>query len=329
MKRVGLGMLLLIIAAAVYGAAMFRRADMEKSAMTDEVRKAAGGSYAKIADGVVHYQVSGPDTARAVVLVHGFSVPYYIWDPVWDTLSKAGLHVIRLDLFGRGYSDRPEAVYSAALFDRQVIGLLDALKITQPIDIAGLSMGGEVAEYFANHHPERTHSVILVDPGFDHGTGKLPWQMHTPIVRDYYMAVTVAPGMAAGQMSDFAHPDRFPEWPAKYEPQMRYPGFRRAILSTRVANEGRDLSKEFAELGKKQIPVLLIWGKQDKTVPFARSAEVMKLVPQAEFHPIDDAGHVPYMEQTAVVNPIIVNFLRPPVAAPVKAKVTNKPAKKK
>src|SRR5262245_17392398 len=177
MKKLGWFVLVVLIALIAYAGFTYRRANLEKSVMTDEVRKAAGGSYVRVPDGMVHYEMAGPDTGRAVLLVHGFSVPYYIWDPVWDTLSKAGFRVIRLDLFGRGYSDRPNTAYGAALFDRQVIGLLDALKITEPIDIAGLSMGGGVAQYFANHHPERTHSVILVDPAFNHGEGRLDWPM--------------------------------------------------------------------------------------------------------------------------------------------------------
>jgi len=43
----------------------------------------------------------------AVALVHGFSVPYYVWDPTAPELARAGFRVLRYDLYGRGYSDRP------------------------------------------------------------------------------------------------------------------------------------------------------------------------------------------------------------------------------
>jgi alpha-beta hydrolase superfamily lysophospholipase len=39
---------------------------------------------------------------KVIILVHGFSVPYYIWDGTYDSLVKAGFHVIRYDEFGRG-----------------------------------------------------------------------------------------------------------------------------------------------------------------------------------------------------------------------------------
>lgn len=37
--------------------------------------------------------------------MHGFSVPYYIWEPTFAALVQAGLRVLRYDLYGRGYSD--------------------------------------------------------------------------------------------------------------------------------------------------------------------------------------------------------------------------------
>ncbi|HEU5179237.1 MAG TPA: alpha/beta fold hydrolase [Candidatus Polarisedimenticolia bacterium] len=310
-RRIAIAIGTLILAVLLWATVRYTAANMETKPLTDEVRKAAGGSYVTLSEGVVHYQIGGPDIGRVVVLVHGFSVPCYIWDPAYEALIGAGIRTLRLDLLGRGYSDRPRLTYSADLFDREIIELLDSLGIQEPVDIAGLSMGGAVAQYFANHHPDRTHSVILIDPSFSHGTDREPWSMHVPVLRNYIMRVHVAPGMAAGQMSDFAYPERFPDWPARYRVQMQYPGFLNAIMSTRLADERRDLSKEYAALGEKHVPVLLIWGKRDRTVPFGLSDELRKLVPQAEFHAIDDAGHIPYMEQPGVVNPILISFLRP------------------
>ena len=58
--------------------------------------------------------------ARTVVLVHGFSVPYYIWDSTTTALAAAGYRVVRYDEYGRGLSDRPNVDYTADLYDRQL-----------------------------------------------------------------------------------------------------------------------------------------------------------------------------------------------------------------
>ena len=59
--------------------------------------------------------------------VHGFSVPYYLWDPVVTALTGAGFQTLRYDLFGRGFSDRPNVSYNADLYDHQLTDLLNGL----------------------------------------------------------------------------------------------------------------------------------------------------------------------------------------------------------
>ena len=81
---------------------------------------------------MTHYQLAGPPAVHTVVLVHGFSVPYYIWDPTFDGLVAAGFRVLRYDLFGRGWSDRPDARYDPNFFDEQLVQLLGAPGFANP-----------------------------------------------------------------------------------------------------------------------------------------------------------------------------------------------------
>jgi len=74
--------------------ATFAYYDPETDSLTDVVRQNAGGSFLKLPDGVVHYELAGAEDARTVVLVHGFSVPYYIWDPTCAALLQAGFRRI-------------------------------------------------------------------------------------------------------------------------------------------------------------------------------------------------------------------------------------------
>jgi pimeloyl-ACP methyl ester carboxylesterase len=55
--------------------------------------------------------------------------------------------------------------------------------------------------------------------------------------------------------------------------------------------------------------VLLFWGRDDKTVPFAYSADICAAIPQIQFHAVDDCGHIPHYEKPEVVNPILLEFL--------------------
>ncbi|OFV93501.1 MAG: hypothetical protein A3H28_16480 [Acidobacteria bacterium RIFCSPLOWO2_02_FULL_61_28] len=299
---------LLLVAALAYV-----HFDTETESITEEVRRTAGGSFVRLPDGMVHYELAGPPEARAVVLVHGFSVPYYIWDPTFAALVHSGFRVLRYDLYGRGYSDRPNVAYDADLYDRQLLGLLSALSIPGPVDLVGLSMGGPIVVTFADRHPERVRALVLLDSSY-HEARRPPVWLGAPLFGkyygEYYMTVLVSPSLAEGQLADFFQPERFPDWPEKYRVQMQYKGFRRALLSTMRDYMGRDVRGEFERVGQSGRPVLLLWGEADQTVPLPVSDEIRRAIPQAEFHLIQEAGHLPHYERPEVVNPILVGFLK-------------------
>ena len=302
--------IILIPVAAVTVLPLMRylQSDQETLAMDDQARRNSSGSFVKLSDGVTHYQLGGPASGVPVLLVPGFSTPYNVWDPTYEGLTNAGIRVLRYELFGRGFSDRPDARYDAAFYDRQIVDLLDALAISQ-VDIAGLSMGGPISVTFANRHPERVRRVLLFDPGYWTGIS-LAYGLSLPGLGTYNMAVGVAPGLPKSQLADFVHPERYPHYLDPYVDQMRYRGFRRAILETLRNYLTSDVTGEFARLGKSGKPVLLIWGKSDQDVPIELSGEVRKAIPQAEFHAIDDAAHIPHYEHPEVVNPIVIEFLK-------------------
>lgn len=287
-----------------------RRHDLEIMDLGEQTRRIAPGSFLQLPLGFVHYELAGPPDARAVVLVDGFSVPDYVWDPTFLALREAGFRVLRYDLYGRGYSDRPEVSYNSDLFDRQLLDLLNALAINGGSDFVASSMGGPIVAAFACRHPERVHRMVWIDP--DYGTGQsLPLALRAPLWGEYTMTTQIEPGLAEAQLADFLHPENFPDWPDRFRPQMRYHGFRRALLSTLRDYVTQDWSKDYACVGRMQTPVLLIWGTADRDVPFSTSTKVRAAVPQAQFLAVDDAGHLPFLEHPEIVNPAVIAFLRP------------------
>ena len=306
-RRLGIIVGVVALAVVLGGAGLYWARNPERSELTDAARQGATGKFIRLSDGVTHYDVAGPDTGRTVVLVHGFSVPYYIWDSTSAHLASAGYRVVRYDEYGRGLSDRPDVPYVDDLYDRQLVELLDSLKITDRVDLAGVSMGGAVTSMFAGRHPQRVRSLILVDPvaGSGGGQGMFAW----PVVGGVLWQSLAVPTMADGQASDFVDPSRFPGWSDKYREQMRYKGFGRALLSHRVSREGMTMDTVYQRVAAAPIPVLLIWGTEDKTVPFALSESVRKAIPKAEFHAIDGAGHLPILEKAAETDSLVKAFL--------------------
>ena len=128
---------LLVVLTGLY---VFR--NQEREELTNVVRKSVRGSFIKLQDGFVHYDIAGPVDGPVVVLVHGFSTWSFMWDATFHALVDSGFRVLRYDLYGRGYSDRPDVVYNKDLFDRQLFGLLAVLDIHDRVDLVGNSMGG-------------------------------------------------------------------------------------------------------------------------------------------------------------------------------------------
>ena len=288
---------------------LYRLRDPERLELDDAARRSASGQFVRLSAGYTHYELAGPADGPVVVLAAGFSVPSYIWDPTFKALTDAGFRVLRYDYYGRGFSDRPDVPYTQAFYVRQLAELLDAVKLTGPIDLAGLSFGGSVVTSFADAYPARVRSLVYMDPSF-RTVGTLPPLTDVPFVWDLFTTIFTERSWADAQLGDFVHPDRFPDWPDRYRVQMQYRGFRRARLSEIVANVSVDQRPELQRVGQHGRPVFVVWGKQDPNVPFEFSASLMELLPQGHLLAVDDSGHLPLWEQPAVVNPAIVAFLR-------------------
>lgn len=300
----------LVATAGLYG--LTRALDIEKRTITDttrdSVRTAGGGSFVRLRDGFTHYELAGPDSAPLVVLAAGASVPGYIWQPTFDTLRASGYRVLRYDYFGRGWSDRPRIPLAQEVYVNQLSELLDSLHVARPITLAGLSYGGTVITSFAAAHPARVGALVYMDPAI-HTPRVMPWYIRWDVVGNFVYQWQ-SRHWAQGQLDDFLHPEKFPDWPGRYVPQMTYKGFRRGRLSDAEANADFDQRPQLREVGQDPRPVLLVWGKQDRTVPFTRSTDVLAALPRAQFVPVDSAGHLPIWEQPAVTHAALLAFLR-------------------
>lgn len=290
-------------------AALYFTLDPERLDLDAAARASAPGQFAKLSDGYTHYEIGGPADGRVVVLAAGATVPYYIWDPTFKALVDAGYRVLRYDYYGRGFSDRPDVPFTQELYVRQLRELLDAVHISQPFDLAGLSFGGAVITSMAAREPQRVRSLIYMDPAF-RTPSSLTLLESSPRAWNVVTAILDERNWADGQLSDFLHPEKFPDWPDRYRPQLRYKGFRRSRLSDLRANVDADQRDELQAVGRHSRPVLVIWGKQDPNVPFELSASLMAVMPYARLLAVDQAGHLPQWERPDIVQPAILSFLR-------------------
>lgn len=259
------------------------------------------GAFVELDAGHTYFELGGPHPGESdqalLVLVHGFSVPSYIWDPTFEEAVRRGRPVLRLDLFGRGHSSNPNTDYGTDLYAEQIIGLLDHLEYQRPVHLVGLSMGGRVVAHTAARYPMRIQTLVMVAPGgFEPGDGQVgdsgPIGAHEIaefIESDF-------PTRAEGQLADFLDPGPFAHWPERYRPLLQHRGFARALLSTgRCAHP---MQEDHRTIQQANYHVHIVWGRNDAVLPPGESLpNVREHLPRSEVHIIEQCGHLPHMEQ--------------------------------
>ena len=306
-----LGLALLLIMFMSFWAAGRARAPLDAVARTALERQGNAYRFIELPSGTVHYRLEGPEAGPVVVLVHGFSTPSFVWDGHFAPLTEAGYRVLAYDNFGRGLSDRPNAIYNADLFDRQLDELIEALKINRRVDLVGYSMGGAIATIFTARHPERVRSLTLIAPaGLGVALNGNADLLKRPLIGDWIVRLfgtRLFYSAAAKEATSAPNPGAFL---AGFNRQLEYRGYGDALLSTMRHYPLTGADTFFADVGASELPVLAIWGEADETVPYENATKLMELMPQAQLRSYPGAGHNITFADPALVSGLITDFLR-------------------
>ncbi len=290
----------------------FISGDIEVNRLNDEARKELGLNFVTLSDGVVHYDVSGPVSGEVVVLVHGNAAPLFSWDHNINALTDAGFRVIRYDLYGFGYSDRPDVQYSRELYDRQLLELLSKLGIPDSVYLTGTSQGGSIAVEFTANHPERVKKLALLSPFIN----ILPMKAMIALVRlpkigDYIASTAFDRINLNYPKKVFANNDSIPlEFIKMYREQLSYKGFKRARLSNLRGDSLTDFTTRYEKVSQTQIPVLLTWGSADRVIMQDSISNIKKAIPNLVYHEIEGGGHLVHYENQENVNTVLVDFFK-------------------
>ena len=261
----------------------------------------------QLSNGFTYYKLGNKETnAIPVVLVHGFSVPSYIWDPTFELLSDKGYFVISLDLYGRGFSENVDEIYTDELFANQVIELLQKLNIDSA-KFLGLSNGGRVISKIADINPSIVEELIYVaSSGF-----KYVEELNDKSVSEIEVSNFIKnnyPTISEGQLLDFKYPEKHSGWDIKYEELLKYKGFAKALISTRKNHYTMD--KIHIKIQNSDIPVFTIWGDSDQVVVYKDfEKRIDSILPKRKEFFILDSGHLPHMENPNEFNKILLSIL--------------------
>jgi pimeloyl-ACP methyl ester carboxylesterase len=284
---------------------------VEPRRLDEEARRRLPCSFVNMRDGRTCFDLDGPEDAETVVFVHGLTSPAYVWGTLPAMLRDAGYATLVYDLYGRGGSDRPWADYDLDLFDHQLETLLRKAGLTGSVHLVGLSMGGIIATEFALRHPELVADLTLLAPGgFRVEVPAAARLLTAPLVGDWTMQMFGGRFVASSHASLLFHKQRVGDLLRQFEPQFEFSGSRRALLSTLRRMPLADFTGRYAELGRSDLPVTVIWGRQDEVTPFSGATLAAELLPKASVRAIEDAGHLVHLDQPDLVMDAMLPSLR-------------------
>ena len=242
-----------------------------------------------------HIQVEGPPGAPALLMLHSLGTTLHVWDAQATALATS-LRVIRMDLRGHGLTTVTPGPYSIKGLAQDALAALDSLGVVRA-HVAGLSIGGLIAQAVAHAAPERVASLVLCDTALAIPPAAL-WHDRAATVRRAGMAAVTDAVMARWMTPPNANS------PAAF-------GLRAMLQAT--APEGYAASAEAiaAWLGVTGLAArtLVLVGAQDEATSPAAAAALAAAIPGARLQSIADAAHIAPMEQPAAVTAAMAAFL--------------------
>jgi len=218
------------------------------------VKKSATTSFDK---GLIRYHYEIAPNKPTILLLHGFNNQLSSWDSLTKEISSFA-SILRLDIPGYGESDWSTNDYTLPTQAKRIVVLLDQLEIKK-VHIAGGSMGGSLTAWIAAHYPERVHSALLMAPS------GYPDSLLYPGL----FGLMVKPGLVnklAFKLTDTP----FYQW--------AFPKSK-ALQATSVTSSYGEPWK--AALPNIKAPTVIMWSVGDYGVPFEKSTEVNKLIPNS------------------------------------------------
>jgi len=248
----------------------------------------------------LHYKADSQPGSIPIVFLNSLGSDLRIWDNIVPYFTKSH-SIICYDKRGHGLSDCPPAPYAIQDHTDDVAALVEFLGHEKAI-LIGDSVGGMIALDYAIQHPEKVTELVLCDTAAKLGTTDY-WQERIETLQSSGYSQ-----LAEMILSRWFSPDYSTRCPAEYN------GYRNML--TRTPLEGyigtcqaiRDADlREPAQ--NMTAPTLVLCGAEDSATPPELVSELAKILPNARFELIEEAGHIPSIEQPQVMAEKIKLFL--------------------
>ncbi len=231
--------------------------------------------------------------------IHGYCQSSAYWVPTLERLGAAGIRGLAPDLPGFGASASLPGPYTMVGYADRLAELLDTCGAGQIVLIGG-SMGGVVAQFFAQRHPARVVRLLLVATGgftADPAAGLAraetiaagPWNLETvrPIVAGFFHR-----GPDAARLEEYQ--------------QIALHASQKAAVEAARSNAQ---ARPFDHLGEIHVPTLIVQGRHDRARTPEHGALMREGIPGARLEVLEGCGHTPQLEDPDAFHGVALPFL--------------------
>jgi non-heme chloroperoxidase len=254
---------------------------------------------------------SGPP----VVLIHGYPLNGRSWEKQLPMLLESGYRVIAYDRRGAGWSSQPTVGYDYETFTADLAALMEKLDLRDAI-LVGFSMGtGEVVRYLGKYGSGRVRKAVLLAPlaPFLLKTADNPEGVDKSVFDGIKSAIVADRYAYLKQFfDDFYNVDKFAgtriseqAWQASFQVGVTGSPYGTYACVDTWLTDFRD------DVGKIDVPVLVMQGTEDRILPYASTGKRLPpLMKDVRLVPVDAGPHNIGWTHADEVNRELLGFLR-------------------
>jgi pimeloyl-ACP methyl ester carboxylesterase len=274
------------------------------------VRPSVEEHYREVGGFLTRYRCAGEGTP--VVLVHGVGSGSFTYDRNIEALGQVA-RVYAVDLPGHGLSDVPDVEYRAEEGGAFLCSFIETV-CGGPAALVGVSAGGLMCLLAAAERPDLVDRLVLVSSaGFGRDIGWALRLLTLPIVDRFVLEPTQKRVRGALEHQVFDAASVTAELVDEVYDMWQRPGNRGAFMQGLRSNISvfglRRWRRHLRVVSKLALPVLIIWGQNDRTIPVKHAYRAAKRIAGSRLHVLDRCGHMPPYEKAAEFNRIVTEFL--------------------
>jgi 3-oxoadipate enol-lactonase len=249
----------------------------------------------------LHYTLEGPAEGEPLVFINSLGSDLRLWHKLIPHFA-GHFPILRYDKRGHGLSDSPPGPYTIRDHANDLAALLEQLQVEQAI-LIGISVGGMIALDYALNNPERVEALIVSDTGAKIGTSEF-WNERIEAIKNKGLA-----GLAETILGRWFAPAFAEQHPAEYRgyynmlTRMPVAGY----IATCQSLQNADLRESVSAI---QAKTLVLCGAEDLATPPQLGRELAAALPNARFELIEQAAHLPCLEQPEAMAAKINQFLQ-------------------